>query len=350
MKNQNRWKDMLAGALVVTAVAGLAVPTLAATGSRNVRVDYSDIKLVVNGTTVTPKDSAGNVVEPFTIDGTTYLPVRAVANALGMDVSWNGSTNTVTITDKGTASSTATTTTTTTTTTQTDNYIGEARAKEIALNHAGISSSQAAFAWTKLDWDNGRAEYEVEFYAGGKEYDYDIDAITGEIRSYDYEAEHYTPSANASTTQTGNYIGETKAKEIALNHAGLSSSAVTFVRANLDWDDGRAEYEVEFYAGGKEYDYDIDAVTGDIRSYDYDTEYYAPSANTSTTTGASITETQAKSIVQERAGSTSGTFREFKLDRDDGRSVYEGEYRVGWTEYDFEIDASTGTVLEWSVD
>lgn len=267
MKNQNRWKDMLAGALVVTAVAGLAVPTLAATGSRNVRVDYSDIKLVVNGTTVTPKDSAGNVVEPFTIDGTTYLPVRAVANALGMDVSWNGSTNTVTITDKGTASSTATTTTTTTTTTQTDNYIGEARAKEIALNHAGISSSQAAFAWTKLDWDNGRAEYEVEFYAGGKEYDYDIDAVTG-----------------------------------------------------------------------------------DIRSYDYDAEYYAPSANTSTSTGTSITETQAKSIVQERAGSTSGTFREFKLDRDDGRSVYEGEYRVGWTEYDFEIDASTGTVLEWSVD
>ena len=54
--------------------------------------------------------------------------------------------------------------------------------------------------------------------------------------------------------------------------------------------------------------------------------------------------------MQDRAGSTSGTFREFKLDRDAGRSVYEGEYRVGWTEYDFEIDASTGTVLEWSVD
>ena len=54
MKNQKRWKDMLAGALIVTAVAALAVPALAATASRNVRVDYSDIKLVINGETVTP--------------------------------------------------------------------------------------------------------------------------------------------------------------------------------------------------------------------------------------------------------------------------------------------------------
>ena len=59
---------------------------------------------------------------------------------------------------------------------------------------------------------------------------------------------------------------------------------------------------------------------------------------------------EAKQIVQERAGSTGGTFREFKLDWDDGRSMYEGEYRVGWTEYEFEIDAATGTVLEWGVD
>ena len=103
---------------------------------------------------------------------------------------------------------------------------------------------------------------------------------------------------------------------------------------------------MEFYAGNKEYDYDIDALTGEIRSYDFDAEYYAPSSSQDNLIG----ESKAKSIVKDRAGSTSGTFREFKLDWDDGRAVYEGEYRVGWTEYDFEIDASTGTVLEWSVD
>ena len=278
MKNQNRWKDMLAGALVVTAVAGLAVPTLAATGSRNVRVDYSDIKLVVNGTTVTPKDSAGNVVEPFTIDGTTYLPVRAVANALGMDVSWNGSTNTVTITDKGTASSTATTTTTTTTTTQTDNYIGEARAKEIALNHAGVKAADAIFVKAGLDWDDGRTEYEVEFYTGNTEYDYSIDATTGAIRSYDHDWDDFSlwnpgnNAANPSTpgTSTNNLISEAKAKEIALAKA---PSGASVVRCHLDWDDGRYIYEIKMVSGTMEYECDINAATGVITDWDVDSIY-----------------------------------------------------------------------------
>ena len=253
MKNMSRWKDMLAGALVVTAVAALAVPALAATGSRTVQVDYSDIKLVINGETVTPRDGQGKVVEPFTIDGTTYLPVRAVANALGMDVDWNGDTRTVILTGSA------------------------------------------------------------------------VDGGSGDA---------------------GDYIGKARAKEIALDHAGLTYSDVSFVRVELDWDDGRPEYEVEFYAGGKEYDYDIDARTGDIRSYDFDAEYYAPSSGQNGLIG----ESKAKAIVRDRAGSDSGTFREFKLDWDDGRATYEGEYRVGWTEYEFEIDAATGTLLEWDVD
>ncbi len=56
---------------------------------------YKDIKIVVNGTEIIPKDVNGNIVEPFIIDGTTYLPVRALANALGEDVSWEQSTSTV---------------------------------------------------------------------------------------------------------------------------------------------------------------------------------------------------------------------------------------------------------------
>ena len=45
-----------------------------------------------------------------------------------------------------------------------------------------------------------------------------------------------------------------------------------------------------------------------------------------------------------------GAFRELKLDRDDGRLVYEGEMRDGRTEYEFEIDAVTGAVLSWEVE
>ncbi len=58
---------------------------------------YNDIKIVVDGTKITPKDVDGNVVDPFIIDGTTYLPVRALANALGQGVEWNQETNSVII-------------------------------------------------------------------------------------------------------------------------------------------------------------------------------------------------------------------------------------------------------------
>ena len=328
MKNQKRWKDMLAGALIVTAVAALAVPALAATGSRNVRVDYSDIKLVINGETVTPRDGDGNVVEPFTIDGTTYLPVRAVANALGMDVSWNGSTHTVTLTGGVNDSY--------------GDYIGKARAKEIALDHAGLTYSDVSFVRVELDWDDGRPQYEVEFYSGSKEYDYEIDAATGKILDVDFDIENFTiPSGSA-----GDYIGEARAREIALDHAGVSASKAVFLHADLDYDDGRRGYEVEFYSGSTEYDYEIDAASGDILSYDFDAERYTPSAGAS---GDYISEAKVKDIVEDRAGGT-GVYREFKLERDDGRMVYEGELRIDWMEYEFTVDALTGTILEWEAD
>ena len=114
----------------------------------------------------------------------------------------------------------------------------------------------------------------------------------------------------------------------------------------LDYEDGRRVYEVEFYSGNREYDYEIDAATGDIVSYDFDAEYYNPQQPQ---TGTMLTEAQVKAIVEARAGTT-GTYREFKLDRDDGRIVYEGELRSGWTEYEFTVDAYSGTILEWSLD
>ena len=76
---------------------------------------------------------------------------------------------------------------------------------------------------------------------------------------------------------SGNYI--------ALENAGLSADGVTFIRTHLDYDDGRAEYEVEFYQGNMEYDYDIDAVNGTILSYDHDAEYHAPGTGSASGNG-----------------------------------------------------------------
>ena len=52
----------------------------------------------MDGEELIPLDSDGNYVEPFIIDGTTYLPVRGIASALGLDVGWDGATKTVLLT------------------------------------------------------------------------------------------------------------------------------------------------------------------------------------------------------------------------------------------------------------
>ena len=65
-------------------------------------------------------------------------------------------------------------------------------------------------------------------------------------------------------------ITEAQARQIALNDAGVSEDQATFVRCQVDYDDGVMEYEVEFYAGNSEFDYDIDANTGRIIDYDVD--------------------------------------------------------------------------------
>ena len=226
--------------------------------------------------------------------------------------------------------------------------IGEAKAKSVALSHAGISESSTSYIYAKKDWDDGRWVYDVEFWADGKEYDYEILASNGTILSYDYDAEYqWSGSTGTGSTSSTADIGEAKAKSVALSHAGISESDTSYIYAKKDWDDGRSVYDVEFWADGKEYDYEILASNGTILSYDYDAEYQW--SGSSSTSGDTISTEKVKSIVTDRAG-VSGTFRELKLERDDGRTVYEGEMRSGRTDYEFTIDAYTGAVLEWDTD
>ena len=89
--------------LALVLCCALAAATVAyAAGTyttKNLTAYYWGIKLNINGSAVVPKDANGKVVDPFIVDGTTYLPVRAVSQALGKAVSWNDDTKTVTITD-----------------------------------------------------------------------------------------------------------------------------------------------------------------------------------------------------------------------------------------------------------
>lgn len=94
MKKFRSARPFLCGVFTTILVMGL-VTSAFAVSIVNRELYYNDIKIRLNGKTLTPKDAAGNPVEPFIIDGTTYLPVRAVGEALGLNVSWDGATNTV---------------------------------------------------------------------------------------------------------------------------------------------------------------------------------------------------------------------------------------------------------------
>ena len=281
-------------------------------------------------------------------------------------------------------------------------YIGTAEAKNVALENAGLTASQVKFTDVELDDKNGTHYYQVEFTADGKEYEYDIDALTGAIiesklpagaqaqqntASNNNTAGNTTPDTNTAgssntdnntsnnTTPDTNTAGSSntnnntsnntssgtgtasaaltadQAKNKALAHAGLKANQVTFVKSKLDWDDGRQVYDVEFYTSDyKEYDYEIDASTGEVVSYDFDAEGYAPPATGNGQSGT-ITADQAKEkALSQVPGATVSDIWEFETDYDDGRLQYEGKIYYNGMEYEFEIDGYSGAIRRWDAE
>jgi len=156
----------------------------------------------------------------------------------------------------------------------------------------------------------------------------------------------------AQSNNTVGDIGIEKAKEIAMSHAGVSAGSVSFIKAKLDHEDGVKVYDIEFYSGNVEYDYEINAATGAIVSFDQDIENYEiptqPAAPTQAQTASVISVDKAKQIALSHAGVSGASFKKVKLDTDDGVRVYEIEFKVGNVEYDYDIDASSGAIISSS--
>lgn len=152
--------------------------------------------------------------------------------------------------------------------------ITEEQAKEIAANHAGVAVADVTFHSVSLEEDDGRRVYDVEFYSGSTEYDYEIDAATGDILSYDNDVENFSiPQQSAQNPQgaaTGSYIGDDAAKAAALQRAGLTEDQVRWEKCELDEDDGRFSYELEFSSGQHEYECEVEAFTGEILNFEQD--------------------------------------------------------------------------------
>ena len=167
-------------------------------------------------------------------------------------------------------------------------YIGEAEAKAAAVAHAGVKEAEITRYEVEMDYERGTMVYEIEFHYNGREYDYDIDAVTGEVlwseseRDDDYRSakqpqnsQNQQPQDQQNSQQQSKpapaedgYIGKEAAKAAALAHAGLSEAQVSRMKCELDREDGRVVYEIEFKCDGMEYEYEIDASSGSVLKYD----------------------------------------------------------------------------------
>lgn len=155
------------------------------------------------------------------------------------------------------------------------------QAQEIALKHAKLTSDQVSFIKTDTELENGIEVYNIEFSYENKEYDYKINSSNGEIVEYDSDIEDYDITQQQATKENksvtpnnqnsnNSKITVEKAKEISLKHANLKDNQVVFDKTEMDYDNGVQVYDIEFHYNNVEYNYEIDANTGNILSYSQD--------------------------------------------------------------------------------
>ena len=238
-------------------------------------------------------------------------------------------------------------------------YIGADQALEIALDHAGIDVSAAFDMDIDLEKDDGHVIYDVEFKTNTMAYEYEVDALTGEIIEWDHDPIDMNDDLDdelEEDLESSAYVGADQALEIALLHAGIDASTAFDMDVDLERDDGRVIYDVEFKAGTMAYEYEIDALTGEIIEWDHDpidmNDDLDEELEEDLESSAYIGADQALEIALLHAGIVvSAAFdMDIDLEKDDGRVIYDVEFKAGTMEYEYEIDALTGEILEWDHD
>lgn len=307
------------------------------------------IQAIVAGSnnTKTFEDLVGLSINELNLLYTAQAPLEGQTSGNEQNT---GAANAAPITTSGSASQSA--------------YIGLEAAKEAALKHAGFSASDATFVEAEYDYDDGRMVYEVEFHVKGTEYDYEIDAQTGEVVKYKTE-QNGANTGSSGSANTSSFIGESAAKQAALSHAGVSESSTKYCNAWLEYDDGRAEcYEVEFMAGNTRYEYKVALTSATV--LESERESYGGSGSSGQSTGQSGSQTsggsstsstdigaeKAKSIALNHAGVSASQTSEMKVEQDwdDGVLEYEVEFKAGGVEYEYTIHGGTGQILKYESD
>ena len=240
--------------------------------------------------------------------------------------------------------------------------VGRDAAAAAALSYMGISQADARKIEVDAELDEWQPCYEVEVEMTSGEYECAVDAYTGEIlwgdKPHGGTGTNTSTSTGANTgtgtntstgtntgTNTGTSsgdIGEEKAKSIAYADAGISESSATNVKVERDWDDGRWEYEIEFWNGSTEYDYKISGADGSV--LERESKTHAVSID------SMITAAQARDAALAHAGLSASDVWDLDVSEElDKRTpYYEVEFKSGGVEYDYEIDAANGSVLRYN--
>lgn len=225
--------------------------------------------------------------------------------------------------------------------------VTEKGAKAIALEHAGVKESNVSYSQTDTDKEGDTLIYEVEFYTKDlKEYDYEILAKDGSILSIDYDAEDAFRAGN----KNGKALTLEQAKKTAAEHAGKKQANVTFEKAESDSDDGRTAYEIKFYTDTAEYEYEIDADTGYLLKWEYKVSSKGQKKEKQREENPDLDAVKKTALKAAGLKDTDVTWGKVHPDYDDGRLIYEGKFFSGGFEYEFEIDAATGNIIDWDID
>lgn len=318
----------------------LAPLTVCAQASSSVAAQLRpDIAIVIDGSNRTFYNVNGKQVHPISCNGTTYLPLRAIGELMGKLVTWDQSTKTASL---GGVRADAAVAGTPDTSAKVQAITVEVRS-DFTVE---VDGQARTFADAK-----GQTVYPLLYQGSTYLPIRAIGELMGKSVAWDGKTNTVTLSGgtDSEVTDADVIVGGTtlltteQAKAKALAHAGVAAEEAIFTKEKLDKDDGRQEYEFEFCVGNQKYDYEIDAKTGDILSHEIKSGTPLPS------TGSPITREKAQEIALAKVpGAASGDIKKLKLDRDDGRQIYEVEIIYKEKEYDIEIDASSGTVLEFS--
>ena len=154
------------------------------------------------------------------------------------------------------------------------------QAKQLALNHSKVAKNMAKMTKIRLDKENKKFIYEIEFYTERKKYKYNIDANTGKVLSYSQKDRVSasttirddgkiinTNGNNTEIRKTPKYIGMEKAKEIAVARI-TGAKKINVTNIQLDNEKGKMIYEGRIVYKNTEYKFDIDAITGEVINWE----------------------------------------------------------------------------------